>query len=372
VASAQNVRIQEFAPGNYLAGTIHRVVLQNTTNSPVNLGGYLLVTRDYSLRFPNTVRLRPGGQLRIGNSRRADPSLDLELTQIPDFLVRIYSQRVPGNYVALLTPNGVVLDAFYHSDLSDVPFLPDSGQLILANNTPLPFRLPTETAPVWRYFPFAGDPAVGFERAGNQWRITAANPNIGSLYPVLSVRDFTARYREGVVTLKWRAERMENIRMLVLERSTDQRTYSPVTELPANPGATEATPYVYFDNTATEGETYFYRIRNRDVPGQVVYSQTLEVEATEVPVEFWLQVYPAQTNRLEDVGIKFYSALTQQVRIELLDERFREVAILYSDPVYAETQNLLRLVPGLPPGFYWVVASTDAQRYVARLRLGNQ
>jgi hypothetical protein len=363
--------VREFVPGNYLAGSTHRVVLENTTGRSVGVGGWLLVTRDYSMRLPPGTRIPPRGTFRIGNNPTQDRSLNLVITQNPEFLVRLYSPRIQGNYAALFDTEGRFVHGFYNSELPAVPFLPDTGSLILDDNTRIPFALPPENHPKWGYFPFAGDPAVGFERAGEEWRVIPANPNSGSLYPRLSVVDFTGRFAQGIVTLKWATQTEENVEQLVLERSTDLRNYTPLDTLQASGVVNQLTSYTYYDNTVAPNQTYYYRLHNLDIPAQRVYSQVAEVSAQEVAVEFWWEVFPTAAERSADVGIRFFSAFTQQLKIKLLDAQLAEVGLLYHDIVYAETQNLLRLAQGLPPGDYWVVATTETQRYFQRIRLGN-
>jgi hypothetical protein len=64
------------------------------------------------------------------------------------------------------------------------------------------------------------------------------------------------------------------------------------------------------------------------------------------------------------VSVRFYSAYSQRVKIKLYNAQFREIAVLYENPVYAEAQNLLRLKESLPSGKYILVATTDNKRYV--------
>jgi hypothetical protein len=63
------------------------------------------------------------------------------------------------------------------------------------------------------------------------------------------------------------------------------------------------------------------------------------------------------------VGIRFYTATTQQVHILLLDQRGDYVALLFDGLAYADTQRLLRLQLDLPPGTYWVLAGTESRQF---------
>jgi hypothetical protein len=367
----QAVRVQEFVPGNYLAGSVHRVVLLNTTGRVQNIGGWVLVTRDYSVRLPAGTTIAANGLFRIGNLRRLDNRLNIELSSSPDFLIRVYSPRVLGNYVLLLDARGQPVDGLYNAELPDVPFLPDDDTLIAANGDRIAFSLPPESAPVWAHFPFAGDPAVGFERAGSAWRVIPANPTANSLYPKFAVVDFFGRYTDDAIELRWTVLQLENVRRLIVERSEDQRTYRPIDTLREALPQNAAIEQQLLDTDIRPGQTYYYRLRNDGLPAQLVYSQVVEVQAQAVVLEFWVAVFPKQAQRAQEVGIRYESAFSRNVTLKLLDADFREVGILYSGPVYAEVQNLLRLNATLPPGRYLVVATTDTRRYFQAFVLGE-
>jgi len=359
------VQVVVFVPDNYLVGRYHRVVLANTTPRAIKLGGYLLVTRDYSVELPPQAEIPANGRYTIVKTREGLPNADLELESVPDFLIRLYSPNVAGNYVALFSPTDELVTAFYHASQEAIPFLPEAGTLIRADNSVRAFRVPPETDPRFDYFPFAGDPGIGFERTPTGWQIVPANPAQRTDYPEVAFTDVRARYSEGVTRLEWSTSRERLVNGFVVERSADQRSFSAIGEVAAQ-GGDAPHAYTYLDATLDTGRTYIYRIRTRAQPDQRVYSQATEVLTRDVPSAFQLSVYPESAQTAVGVGVRFYSAYSQDVMVQLFNAHRRELAVLYQGSVYAGSQNLQKLTAELPPGDYYVVATTDAGRHQVR------
>jgi len=360
------VQIGRFIPGNYRSDNLHRVEIYNPGPAPAALGGFLVITRDYSVRIPDGAVAPAGGVYAIGKVRTPGSGLNLELASFPDFLIRIYSKKVEGNYVLLLGRQQQVLDAFYYSQLPNVPFLPDTGTLILRTGTAVSFKVPTEDSDVWGYYPVGDDPAIGFMQVNNEWRVTSSNPKV-NLHPTTAFKDFAARYTEGVVALGWSTEFEDNLPAIRIERSEDQENFTQVGEVKAAGFSRVFRTYRFLDATIQPDKTYYYRLTHIDPYGNVVYSRLAEITTTDVGSGFWMEVFPTATADAAAVRIRFSSAYSQRVKIKLLDADGREVALLYATYVYADVQNLLRFLQPLPPGQYRVVATTDDSRYVQDL-----
>ena len=365
---AQPVEIVLFVPGNYLADNLHRVELYNPTGRRIDLGGYLLVTRDYSMEFPPRTVLNAHQRLVIGKAPRRDIRLDLVLTNVEDFLIRLYSKKAEGNYIALFNRQNQLIDAFYHAKLRNIPFLPDEDRLVRQNKSERPFRLPPESDEAWTFFPFGEDPAVGFEKRGGEWRPVPANPNT-TVYPDLRFEDVKARYEEGSVSLQWSTARELNVEAFRVERSKNRRDFHELGRVQAH-GKGQA--YTYVDADVQQDCTYYYRLSNLGLPEDRTYSKVVEVTAAEVPLPFWIEVYPKTTADARSVSIRFFSAFSQDVTIKLVNSRFREVAILHNKPVFAESQHLLQLAKALPPDDYLIVAQTERKRYFRPLNIRDR
>jgi hypothetical protein len=172
----------------------------------------------------------------------------------------------------------------------------------------------------------------------------------------------TARYREPIVTIRWKTAFEYGLGELNIERSEDQIYFLSVGKVESqNRRTTTATEYVFYDNQIQAGKKYYYRLHYKDDRNKDAYSKVIYLEALTLKNEFWMEsLYDNQ----HIVSIRFYSAYSQHVKIKLYNNHFREIAILYENPVYAEAQNLLRLKESLPLGKYILVATTDNKRYV--------
>jgi hypothetical protein len=365
ITAAQSLYVARYIPGNFRFDNLHRIEILNNTAKPVSLAGFMLVTRDYSLRLPANATVQPFSLYRVGKRREVGaPPLDLELAGYGDFLIRIFARKVEGNYFALFDRGGRMVDAFYFSQLTNVPFLPDTGTLITANRQYLSFRVPPESSPVWKYYGVGEDPAIGFVQVEGQWRPTSSNPK-RSVLQATEFDQLNGRYREGIVALNFSTKYEDNVRSIQVQRAqvdvNGPTEFATIGTLAAAGISRLPRSYTYFDPTTQKGLTYYYRLRHVDVFGQEVLSKVAEVPAIQVKVEFWMEVVPAVGNQAP--GVRFYSAYSQRVKIKLLDAAHREVALLYDNLAYADVQQLLRLNRQLPQGHYTLLASTDGQRY---------
>lgn len=370
-AAAQNVVIDRYVPGNYFSpeNNLHQLRLYNAGSRPADLSNYRVVTRDYAFVLPEGTRLAPGARLLLGKRRDAAlrPDLPMSSPGHPNFRIRPHSLRDEGNYCALLAPGGRVLDAFYHSPLPNAPFLPDSGDCFVAGERLSGcFRLPPENNAVWKYFPAGNDPAVGFERADGNWRPASARPGV-DIYQTTAFGDFGARYRDGVMTLRWTTRFERGLRRLEVQRGADPRSFETIGETEARGGARQYADYIFYDPGVARDSAYYYRLKYRDEKGRPAYSKVIEARAVAPPVEFWMKAAPDGPARAEETAVRFYSAYAQRVKIKLLTPEFREAALLFYSPVLADKQNLLRLAPGLPPGPYYLSATTETKRYFERI-----
>jgi hypothetical protein len=346
VVWAQPVKIFRFVPGNYLSDNLHKVEI--VCEKETDISGYLLVTRDYSVRIPNGVKLRPGKSYVAAKTYG-----DLVLSRAPDFLIRRYSRMAAGNYVALFNRGGQMVDGFYHAQIPNVPFLPDSGVCILQNMKTVPFKLPPEQLPIWGYFPLGDDPAVGYERTREGWKPIAANPE----RPQVAFLEFSGRYVNGAVALTWLAAGEDwPVRV---ERSYDQKRFDLVAVLEGGVGEGR-----FFDTDVPENRTLYYRLSAGNARSRV-----LEI-GTYPPVrEFELELLPKTVVDARELSIRLYSGFSQRVRVKIFDASGAMASLLLDEWMFADTGHLLRPAMPLPPGRYQVVAETELQRYFDRFEV---
>lgn len=367
-AQAQYPYVLRFVPGSYLADNRHKIVLYNPGNVAQNIGGYYLVTRDYAVRLPAHASIPPGKTYTIGKKNEPNYKLDFALAGSEDFVIRLYSKKIEGNYFVLFDPKLKPIDALYHAQLPNVPFLPDSGRFLLKDKSQPSFKVPPVGHSIWGYFPVGEDPAIGFEQVNNEWRVISADFS-QNVYPALAFRDLTTRFSDNEIKIEWYTTYEENVRKITIERSIDQETFTPIEEVEAHGSPQHFSRYLFYDTRITLGQKYYYRLQHIDPVGNIVYSKVAEVLAAQSAREFWLDVFPIHTRDTKQISIRFFSAFSQRVKLRLMDTNFREIALLFDDLVFADTQNLLKITESLPKGKYWVMAIVENKRFLQEIEV---
>ena len=353
---SQSIFISRYVPGNYLSDNRHRVEFVNGSSKALSLEGYLLVTRDYSVRLPAEARLPARGKMVLAKNMGAGVNISLATT--PDFLIRFPLLEHEGNYIVLFDPAGKVIEALYFSPIPNVPFLPDRDTLYTYSREKIPFYIPPENRAVWNYFTAGSDPSTAFVKLGGNWKKAETQEN-----PATDYQNVTLRYKEGILSLRWTTRFEDKSVVHVVEKSSDKERFLPVDTLSSQGDSRDFRQYAYYEEGLNEGETYYYRIKNIDQDGREIYSRIREVKAEEGVEEFSMEVLPGTGVNVGRLRLRFNSQYSQQVRIKLFDERLMEVAILFDDFVFAGSPSLIKLGQKLPPGNYLLLAETETKRF---------
>jgi hypothetical protein len=359
----EEVYISLFYPNNTSAGVDanHRVELFNgSTSNAFDLSGWYLVTRQYAVRFPAGVKI---GSLRSVSLAKSGADV---LIQAGSQVVFRDAGQGEGDFVALFSPSLQLVDGFWFSTQSSVSFLPSRVPLPKSVDGPAFRELPPEADPVWQSMAAAPDPALSFVRISGQWRIQSRRANIN---PATEFDQFQGVYQNGRVNLGWTTTFEADCYFMNVERSTDNREFSLLSRVAGQVNQLKPTAYQYADSTAVQGRVYYYRIRNIDKFNNEIVSSSVRVrtEAESGALNLAIQRSNPSAGRLFD--LRFSSQIAQQVRINLLDEELREIAVLFDGQVEAEKQHLIRLKKSLPVGKYFIVVSTESQKYYEQVVL---
>lgn len=338
VAAAQGVYISRYIPGNYLSDNDHRVEIYNPSGAAADLEGYLLVTRDYSVRLPSRSRVAPRSVLRI--AKQPAPGVTLNLSTTPDFLIRFHFLEHEGNYVVLFDKEMNIVDAMYYSPVPNVPFLPDRDTSYTFAREKLPFYLPPENRRVWTYISVGNSPTNAFVQSNGEWRLSAQRSDEN---PATAHDDLSVRFSDGIVAVKWATRFEKDCRFHAIERSEDQENFRVVGQLDSKGNSQDFQRYTFYEKDLEPGGVYYYRVRSEDLYGNRVYSKIREIKAEAGDDEFSMEVFVGMQQEGDELNLRFISRYSQRVRIKLYDERRREVAILYNDYVFAETPTLLKI-----------------------------
>ena len=368
--AAQEIYLSRWVPGTFDgANNLGSVELYNPSGRIVDLSGYLVATRTFAVRLPANTRIRPKSSLLIARGRSAGRKPDVDLATTNDFLINFPTENLIGNYLVLYDADIQLIDAVYFSPVPIVPFIPESRTLYPMKGEKVVFRVPSENSAAWAYITIGMDPAIAFSRINKSWRVTAVKRNLS---PATEYQNMTLRYRDGIVTVKWTTRMEEECFEHIVERSPDLRNFEEIGTIKAKGNSTEFQQYVFYDNAVEEGEKYFYRIKNEDKFRNLIYSNISEIEAEDIREAFSWDLYFSKSQPSRELNIRFLSRYPTKVRIKIVDEKYREIGVVFNDFVYAETQNLLKVTEPLDPGNYLVIFETVDKRYFKEFSIGGK
>ena len=352
-------------PGSYIANEPHRIELYNS-GPRVNLAGYILSTREYTVMFPEGSAIGSGKSFVISKYDDGSGVVDMVLTRTPDFLIRYPDVEYNGNYLVLFDKQQKIVDAVYCSPLPNVPFLPEDRYFYTFRGKRISYTVPPENNFAWRHINVGLDPSIAFVKINNRWRVTSL---VHNLTPATDYRNFNVRYFDGIVTLKWITSFEEDCFEHIIERSLDLKTFEELDRVRASGNSDEFNQYVFYDKNINEAMKYYYRIKNVDRFNNTVASSVREVETKENLEEFSWEIYKGKSPTGEEINVRFLSRYSQRIRIKVLDDRYREVAVIFDDYIFAETQNLLKIREPLAPGKYFVVSNTETRRFLKEIEV---
>ncbi len=91
----------------------------------------------------------------------------------------------------------------------------------------------------------------------------------------VELTSFTASAGDAEVTLRWITESEINNDAFLLERSTDGETFELLAEIEGQGTKSEQTQYEYTDRSVYNGQTYHYRLADRDYNGVLTQHKTV-------------------------------------------------------------------------------------------------
>lgn len=361
---AQEVYLSRYVSGKHLNrnDVNHRIELFNGSRSQAqDLAGYILVTRQYILRMPqgSATRLAPLSSLRLGElATRND--LDIEFMGQKDFLVRIPKGNEAGDYAVLFDRNMRIVDAFFFGRSRKVGFLPSQDVLVTYGQEKIAINIPDETDTRWTFLQKIPTSDEAFVKAGGVWQVTNRNRND---VPATEFRFMQAKYVDGIVTVKWKSLFEQDCFYHYVERASGNEDFVVLDKLNGQVNRNQPFDYKFYDNSVRKDARYRYRIRNVDKFGNVLYSQVVEVLTEENPGGFTMDHFFVTEQAGKDLNVRFSAKETQLVKVKIMDEEFREVAILFYDTIQKDAQNLIKYNEQLPVGKYYLIADTDNRRY---------
>lgn len=363
---AQNLYILKFISGNFQQDNSHRVEIYNANDYPINISSYLLVTRDYAFIFPKNSFIPAKSKIALGKTSTYANPLNFSYEKYMSFLFKPRKTTQRGNYVILFNRQHKIIDAFYHSSKQNVTFLPDSGQYLDSKNKLGNYIVPSEKSKVWRFFPLNYDPALVFLHYGNEWKVASKTVNIN---PVIIYDNFFGIYQDKINKIKFSAKVTPYLREIVLERGNTTYNFNKISAIDFSKQDKTNIKRIIYDKDVKQNETYYYRLKAEDIFGYKTFSSVIKVQTIQPREEFTMDFYSEKINGELQYNVKIYTFLLQQVKIKILDSKYREVAILFNQNMNSNTFKMIKLKKKLQQGTYFIVAKTQFRRYFKKINL---
>ena len=129
----------------------------------------------------------------------------------------------------------------------------------------------------------------------------------------LTLVDFYGRYSDKTIILNWNTEREINTKYFTIEKSLDQASFIPLTNITAS-GNAQTHAYQYTDKSFLYGISY-YRLKMVDADGRFTYSKIIAIST---PVNNAFIVFP---NPVKDKLFIRLAGIASQTEISIADAR---------------------------------------------------
>lgn len=162
----------------------------------------------------------------------------------------------------------------------------------------------------------------------------------------VSLSSFSASAGDGFVYLKWITESELYNEAFILQRSEDNEEFATITEIPGAINSNERIVYDYKDKYVRNGQTYYYRIGDRDLNGLITFHNSISAipnsngeiihkEEDAITKRFYLhQNYPNPFNpsttikfeipsngiEIRNLNVSIFNLLGQRVRALIKDK----------------------------------------------------
>lgn len=329
------------------------VTLFNPSESPKEIGGYAIITRRWKLVLPAGIQVPPLSSMTFAGKNEGGALL---MARFPGFSAYAPLGKDPGDFVALVSPQGRFLDGCYLSETPNVDFLP--ATIADAGGT---FTLPAESHQAWYYLATLPDPLMAYDRVTNGWQ---ANGRSENLFPATEYLFVQGRMTErGAVSVKWKTRFENDCLFHIIDRSLDGTVYEEVGRRNGLRQSNGLVDYQFTDTEIAADQRYWYRIRHVDRVGEVVVSSAVLVRTNQSSSGFRFDVFSEGPDRGQFLRVRYTSLFEQEVRLKLLDEQLRQLEILSAGKVTPNREYLVTYRKTLPAGVYYLLIETEQERY---------
>jgi Secretion system C-terminal sorting domain len=241
----------------------------------------------------------------------------------------------------------------------------------------------------WRRYSFTFTPTQAFQQvtignfrndANTTWStfVSAPNPiayyfiDMASVTLTTPLNNDVVRLRrtekEDVIELAWHKPADADGDQFILERSLDQVSFSDVHDF--GQGISANADLLYTDTEALPGLTYYYRLRNITLSGDVKLSPIVEASYGDVVKYVAGEVYPNPT--ANHFSLDFAAAVEGNLNMDIIDGTGRIVYTESQQLAVGQANPSYQLPEGIAAGVYQVRFQFGGEMFTKRLIVAGQ
>ncbi|HSH65115.1 MAG TPA: T9SS type A sorting domain-containing protein, partial [Bacteroidia bacterium] len=195
-------------------------------------------------------------------------------------------------------------------------------------------------------------------------KFTLANAAGGTNPLPVELVSFTATPENDQVNLDWITMSELNNDYFTVEKSTDGNSFTEIARITGAGNSKLETNYHTVDSKPVKGLNY-YRLKQTDFDGEFAYSTIITVNLGS-NAELSINAYPNPAI-YKDIYVNVNGTEGEQVKIALKDvfgkEYYGETIVLDG----ATKQLIINKEERMPPGIYFIVATSNSQMYTYRI-----
>lgn len=215
-------------------------------------------------------------------------------------------------------------------------------------------------------------PTTGYNQLGHLITIdqTSSNPNCNgeitftassSILPI-TLLSFSGSVSDGNILLNWTTTSEINNEGFLLERSENATSFDSIAWIPGAGNTPEQQDYSFVDTTALSGNTYYYRLAQKDFNGRINYSQIISVRnITSTSQDYLrnaLKLYPNPTVAM--VVVEFPASHITTTTVKLIDVYGK------STKTISIMDNRINLT-AFPAGMYYLIFNLGGSQIVKKI-----
>jgi serine protease AprX len=198
------------------------------------------------------------------------------------------------------------------------------------------------------------------------WGIINALAAINSMIVPVELTSFSAEYLNDKIFLTWITATETNNQGFEIQRRDDSSAYETIAFISGTGTTTNRVTYSYVDDNLFSGR-YYYRLKQIDFDGTFKFSDEVLVELPIISDFKLFQNYPNPFN--PSTKIKFYSPVSEKIKIGLYDLLGREVKILLDKDVNQGSYELELDGSDLASGMYFVKLASKENQQIIKISL---